>query len=150
MTVKNVPPDPRTNLKVLYVYGTLRPGGGDLHKVPGRMADLGFYPGIKLLSPEAGEFVTTERVVVSKARLEDLDRYEGFRPSDPGSSLFVRKPYLDGEIYEYNHDISQYPQVESGDWLKHISTERGTAASKVEEPEGVAGVDPFCNEEEGA
>jgi gamma-glutamylcyclotransferase (GGCT)/AIG2-like uncharacterized protein YtfP len=117
---------------IIYVYGTLRTGGNDIHMVPGRLYYVGGYPGLKLLTPECGSFVKAERVVVSEERLKQLDSYEGYRENSPQSSLFVRRPYLDGWIYEFNHDTSRMPLISSGDFLEYKGQTRGRAASMVE------------------
>jgi gamma-glutamylcyclotransferase (GGCT)/AIG2-like uncharacterized protein YtfP len=112
----------------VYVYGTLRPGGKELHMVPGVMFDMGYYPGVKLGAPDGGKFVVCEKVEVSDTRLAQLDRYEGFHKDDPAHSLYLRVPYLDGHIYVYNQGFEGRRVVEGGDWLKHKNQSRGSAA----------------------
>jgi len=91
---------------VLFVYGTLRAGllTADVAPwlaplarrpatLPGRLLDLGAYPGALPAppgAPEAGVEVG-ELVAVPPARLDELDRYEGYDPADPCRSRFVRE-----------------------------------------------------------
>lgn len=106
---------------VLYVYGTLRTGRGELVAVPGRLYNLGWYPGCKLQSPEANEFFTAERLEdVSEQALRSYDAYEGYNPDDEANSLYIRRPYLDGWIYEYNHSISEDRRIPSGNWFDEV------------------------------
>lgn len=126
---------------ILYCYGTIRPGTGPTVLIPGVMYDLGWFPGVKVnwdavellksgfgLPAEAPKFVA-ERIEVDDERLKQLDSYEGYYPDDPNGSLYIRKPYLDGHIYEYNQQLSESHQVvTSGDWLKHTNSSRGRAA----------------------
>ena len=113
----------------IYVYGTLRPGKvSNVSKGRGFLFDLGSFPGVKL-DPEGPEF-TVESIEVDDKTLERLDRYEGYRASNPESSLYIRKPFLDGEIYEYN-GVSSGANVESGDWLIHTGRNQGSASSLV-------------------
>lgn len=97
---------------IIYAYGTLRPGKGDTLKVAGQLYDLGWFPGIKLGG--LGE------VVCEKIEIKDLsaiDAYEGYIPSDPENSLYIRRPFLDGYIYEYNREVDPLSRIKSGDWL---------------------------------
>lgn len=119
----------------LYVYGTLRPGGAVTHLVPGELYELGWYPGIKLLAPDAHKWVVTECIEVDDEQLKNLDMYEGYDPKNEGGSLYIRKPYLGGWIYVYNDSFNGRPLIESGDWLEHRKAKAGSAADKVAIPE---------------
>ena len=110
---------------IIYVYGTLRPGGTETFQIPGKMYAVSWFPGIILL-PEGGpedSYVTCERIEVSD--LAHVDAYEGFYPDDLRSSLYIRKPIFDGWIYEYNYPVSQRDLIPSGDWLVYKNEERG-------------------------
>lgn len=99
---------------VLYCYGTLRPGEKENEvTIPGVLFDCGSYPGLHLKGTDHPGRVVAERVVVSKRQLKDIDLYEGYRENDPKSSLFVRTPYLDGFIYQYNGEQSSRPTIVS-------------------------------------
>lgn len=100
----------------LYVYGTLRPNGNDLHKVPGVLYDLGWFPGIELGDESSESFVTCEVLEVSDNRLKELDHYEGYCEGDDSASLYLRVPYLDGFIYVYNQSLEGKKVISSGDW----------------------------------
>lgn len=116
--------------KTIYVYGTLRPGQvANVVKGRGTMVNLGGFPGVVL--DENGPEFTAERIEVDEDTLERLDQYEGYRPSDPVHSLYVRKPFMDGEIYEFNRSGDNAEVVTSGDWLQFTGEPRGWAASKV-------------------
>lgn len=106
----------------IYVYGTLMEGKGETFQVHGRLYDLGWFPGAKLekdnivLNPET---FTAEVIEVDDTRLKELDHYEGYSPSNPIGSLYLRVPYLDGFIYEYNGIPPESSLISSGDWQAH-------------------------------
>lgn len=112
----------------ILVYGTLRPGDTETVLVPGVLYDLGWYPGIRLLSPDDGKFVTCEVREVSDEGLEEFDTYEGYDADNPEGSLYLRVPFEDKHIYVYNQDFGSRPVVESGDWLQHRRERSGSAA----------------------
>lgn len=112
--------------KFLYTYGTLRPGKEGTVKVPGEMYDLGWFPGIKLGSNQ-------REVVCEKIEVNDwdaVDRYEGYNENNPEGSLYIRRPFMDGFIYEYNREVDPLKRVESGDWLEHIKAKGGRYAGR--------------------
>jgi gamma-glutamylcyclotransferase (GGCT)/AIG2-like uncharacterized protein YtfP len=98
----------------LYVYGTLRKELGETHRVEGRLYDLGWFPGL-ILGP--GGSVLVERIVVDD--IAAIDRYEGYREDDP-QSLYLRRPYRDGFIYEFNRPVNPVKEIFSGDWLDYM------------------------------
>lgn len=111
------------SMNVVYVYGTLRTGRRDeLVEIKGAMYDLGSFPGVKLYDG-CNTVVKCERLVVDDEKLAGFDRYEGYRENDPEHSLYIRRPILDGYIYEYNHDVKPERLIEHGDWLNHIAAE---------------------------
>lgn len=117
---------------VLYVYGTLRPGNKEnTLRIPGRMFDLGWFPGVVLLPDDFGVTFLAERVEIPKSRLKDIDRYEGYLPGNREDSLYVREPFRDGFIYVYNRSLEGCPEVSEGDWLKHTQESSGVSARKV-------------------
>jgi gamma-glutamylcyclotransferase (GGCT)/AIG2-like uncharacterized protein YtfP len=88
--------------KLLFVYGTLHPerapadiadvvsrfeevGPGSLR---GRLYDFGAYPGVVLA--DEGEAVRGVVFAVPEDAFSSLDAYEGFEPSRPAESLFLR------------------------------------------------------------
>lgn len=109
-----------SKLNRVYVYGTLMTGEGERASVPGLLYDLGWYPGIKLLKdePDAPQVRAEVRLVDDK-QLERFDAYEGYYPDQESSSLYVRRPFRDGFIYEYNRTPKDEQRIESGDWQDH-------------------------------
>lgn len=99
----------------LYCYGTLRPGDKPVQWFKGQMYSLGGFPGVKLGG--LGLFAAEAIEVEDFAR---FDRYEGYDERNPEGSLYIRKPFEDGFIYEFNGRITdelRKKQVQSGDWL---------------------------------
>ena len=124
----------------LFVYGTLRtsrvPVGlrgiiGSLVRLgrattAGTLYDLGPYPaavfeGDRQIVGEVLELPDDPRVLAA------LDDYEGFRSDDVQVSLYlrVRRPatLADGRrlecwAYAYNGDVTGFPQIASGDYLR--------------------------------
>lgn len=120
-------PPPKRKLHTIYVYGTLRTGDTPTVLVPGFLYDLGWYPGIELKTPGCNAWVVCEKLEVDDTRLAQLDRYEGYRPDDLKGSLYLRVPYLDGEIYTYNHSFSGRTLVTplpEADWLIHVASRK--------------------------
>lgn len=110
----------------LYVYGTLRPGieentafgKGVMYIINGN------FPGVVL---GGCGFFRYEKIEVPDNKLQALDWYEGYNPDDLSSSLFVRKPFLDGFIYEYNNLRKvEHLIIKHGDWLKFKNQKVGT------------------------
>lgn len=100
----------------IYVYGTLMTGKGEPVTVPGKLYDLGWFPGAKIGTPEWGTEFKAEIIEVSSGKLKELDEYEGYYENAPGASLYIRRPYFDGFIYEYNHTPPEDRLISSGDW----------------------------------
>lgn len=99
------------------VYGTLRPfTNTNIVRIPGHLYDLGSFPGLKL-DNSSETMVTCEVIEVNDNELERLDLYEGYRPTDPDNSLYIRRQLDWGPfIYEYNREHLTYDKVVSGDW----------------------------------
>lgn len=116
-----------TDSKILYTYGTLRPGIKEPVKVPGTLYAVSWFPGAILDETSQSTFLA-EPVVIQD--WEGVDAYEGYDPNNPEQSLYIRKPYLDGYIYEYNRDVAELEPVESGDWLEHLKEEKGRYAGR--------------------
>lgn len=110
---------------IVYTYGTLRPGEAGTVQIPGTLYDLGWFPGI-ILGGES--FVTCEPIEVDD--IEAVDAYEGYNPRFTTESLYIRRPILDGWIYEYNQEFNHKRLVACGDWLIHTQTERGRNANR--------------------
>lgn len=112
-----LPPPINPARHVIYVYGTLRTGvAARLYAIPGALYDLGSYPGAILYLPNVQHYILCERIIVDDDRLSQIDTFEGFKPDDPKSSLFIRKKIYDGWIYTYNHTFSDKIRIKgSGD-----------------------------------
>jgi gamma-glutamylcyclotransferase (GGCT)/AIG2-like uncharacterized protein YtfP len=126
----------------IFVYGTLMAGfdrrrraGIDTRMhfvgrgwIQAALYDLGLFPAA-IPAPEgrvAGELyeVTDDPSVLAK-----LDEIEGFRPSEPDTSLYLRVQVPvtleDGRqeaawVYFYNAPLGQGQLIESGDYLAHL------------------------------
>jgi gamma-glutamylcyclotransferase (GGCT)/AIG2-like uncharacterized protein YtfP len=117
--------------QVLYVYGTLRPGKPENEVlVPGKMYDLGWFPGVKL--GEGGFSFVAERVEVNDDVVPQIDSYEGYNPDCEEHSFYVRKPFKEGWIYEFNGEVSDETLVSGGDWLKYTEKPVGSASRFLE------------------
>jgi gamma-glutamylcyclotransferase (GGCT)/AIG2-like uncharacterized protein YtfP len=118
----------RVGKKYLFSYGTLQPGHAPAEIAPtvrqfrrvgtgfvrGRLYDLGEYPGAVLSRtglPVRGQVF---ELPDDPKILRRLDEYEGFNPSQPKGSLFVRRRCLvtlkDGKrlscwVYTYNQPL---------------------------------------------
>lgn len=114
------------NKHKIYVYGTLMPNDGrEKVLIPGLLYDLGWFPGIKFLDHDAvNPVVVCEIIEVDNNRLKELDRYEGYHPDDEVNSLYIRRSYRDGWIYEYNNPCCTRDLIPSGDWLAHKSAKQ--------------------------
>ena len=133
--------EPRV-LERLFVYGTLRPPSAPpalAHIlrlasslgpawVPGLLYDLGSYPGA-IASPSGAQEHRIHGAVLQlagpRAWLPELDVYEGFDPSSPDTSLFVRTPctatLVSGQalrcwIYLYRGTPAAGAHIPSGRW----------------------------------
>lgn len=114
-----------SDLHKVYVYGTLRPNRGDTVFIPGKMYDLGWFPGVLLEPEDSPNKVVAEVLRVDDGRLAELDRYEGYRPHDHEHSLYIRRSFRDGWIYEYNQRVDNRVLIESGDWIWYRDTFKG-------------------------
>jgi gamma-glutamylcyclotransferase (GGCT)/AIG2-like uncharacterized protein YtfP len=140
-------------MRDLFVYGTLMPGCAPLAlrpvldraavvggaTAPGRLYDLGRYPGLV-------DAASDERVRGVVLRLPDeggaallshLDAYEGYVASQPDRSLFVRVAidatlcgHADAAggavlrcwVWRYNRPVGNAAPVPAGDWLEHLQS----------------------------
>jgi gamma-glutamylcyclotransferase (GGCT)/AIG2-like uncharacterized protein YtfP len=129
-----------TNL--VFFYGTLmsgfkRPGRArldpKLHSegrgwIPASLFDLGIYPAA---IPDSDSRVWGEvhRMLDEDTVLSTLDEIEGYRPSEPDQSLYMRVEtpvtFDDGHTttawaYFYNAPLGRAQRIESGDYLEHL------------------------------
>lgn len=129
--------------ELLFVYGTLRRGGGhDLERMfkdasfvgegefCGKMALVDYFPGvIDASEPGARVFGEIYELDGDGRSLAELDEFEDFRPDDPRAGVYRRerrrirvKPgeWKDAWIYIYNHPIEQLRAIESGDFVRFL------------------------------
>lgn len=139
-----------SEVELLFVYGTLRPGGSPGDTAPrlrhpvgaasivGVLYDLGAYPGAVLsrsdrtLAPADSPVIIGDLFAVSRSLLRVTDEYEGYDPGDESKSWYVRTRTFarlrDGSfrlcwIYEAN--LQRFPRavrIASGDWIEHCRT----------------------------
>ncbi|MCE2780490.1 gamma-glutamylcyclotransferase [Limnohabitans sp.] len=120
----------------LFIYGTLMPGlrlEAEMHgarfmgpaQVPGRLFDLGRYPG---LLPGDGH-VTGEVYEVDHAHLARLDGVEGVVPGDRAESHYWREVVLvvsgplqgqPVQTYVYNRPVEGCTPIPHGDYRRYI------------------------------
>jgi gamma-glutamylcyclotransferase (GGCT)/AIG2-like uncharacterized protein YtfP len=125
----------------LFAYGTLITGApeprvsavvrrhcrmGQCAYVPGRLIDLGSYPGaLKSNRPEQRIGGRIIELLAPERTLPVLDDYEDYRPDNPSHSLYVRKRTVaqleDGGtvvcwIYWLARPPRKFRMVPGGDW----------------------------------
>ncbi len=127
-----------TMIGYLFSYGTLQPGRAPAEIAPaveklrlvgngfvrGVLYDLGEYPGAVLDSSAEGTIAgSVLELPEDEGILAELDEYEGFDPSAPQQSLFVRVPQpvtlasggtLVCWIYVYNRETAGARVLNSG------------------------------------
>jgi gamma-glutamylcyclotransferase (GGCT)/AIG2-like uncharacterized protein YtfP len=128
--------------RYIFLYGTLLPENapGEIRlavtklrpysrgSVRGTLFDFGEYPGAVIDdSSQKKIFGMVFRLPPSRGLLKELDRYEGFNPATPETSLFVRKLHpvelhngrrIDCWVYEYNGKRGSAPVVTRGRYRK--------------------------------
>jgi gamma-glutamylcyclotransferase (GGCT)/AIG2-like uncharacterized protein YtfP len=119
------------------LVGRLRPLGPA--SVPGRLYDLGPFPGVILADEAAGQVQgQVFELPDDPALLAALDRYEGFDPARPESSLFVRvgRPVAPAGgdavpcwVYVYNGDAGAASLIEGGDYRRWLAAGQKSALS---------------------
>jgi gamma-glutamylcyclotransferase (GGCT)/AIG2-like uncharacterized protein YtfP len=127
---------------LVFFYGTLmsgfrRPGRARLDhslrlvgrgSVPAALFDLGIYPAA-IPAHDSRVWGEVHEMLDSDAVLSALDEIEGYRPSQPDSSLYVRAEMpvvFDGGrestawVYLYNAPLGKAQRIESGDYLQYL------------------------------
>ncbi len=124
----------------LFIYGTLMPGlrlqaemrGArflGVAQVPGRLVDVGRFPGLLLDLTTGDGTVTGEVYAVTDAHLALLDVVEGLVPGDRDASLYCREELivvsgpLQGQqvqTYVYNRPVDGCTPVLHGDYRRYI------------------------------
>jgi gamma-glutamylcyclotransferase (GGCT)/AIG2-like uncharacterized protein YtfP len=134
--------------RYLFVYGTLLPdlAPSSLRELVGQLRpigpastsgclyDLGAFPGA-IREDESETRVQGEvfELPADPDLLAILDAYEGFDPSNPGTSLFVRVrrsvTLAGGDaiccwVYVYNGDLGAAPPIAEGDYRRWLAMGR--------------------------
>lgn len=127
---------------LVFFYGTLmsgfkRPGRATLDRalkpigrawISASLFDLGIYPAA-IPSSDGRVHGEVHRMADAADVVAVLDEFEGFRPSEPDSSLYVRAEttvtFDDGReaqawAYFYNAPLGGAQRIESGDYLEHL------------------------------
>ena len=121
-----------------FVYGTLKRGQANHHliaaavraitpaTVAGRLYDLGPFPALGPGDDRVrGELLLVEPTLLPET-LAILDELEGYQPTDPHGSIYLREvvPALtaDGDLiaaslYRYNRDTARLRYLPTGEWL---------------------------------
>ena len=131
-------------VKELFVYGTLMQNTDSamarfLHArayslgiayLPGRLYDLGSYPGA-VYDPQERNTITGQIYSLRdpEAIFPILDEYEGVSEHPPQREEYVREmvpAQLNGEViscwlYRYNFDTSHLPLIPSGNYLSYYA-----------------------------
>ena len=123
-------------MTLLFIYGTLMPGlrlEAEMQgarflgaaQVPGRLVDLGRYPGFV----QGEGLVTGEVYAVDDAHLARLDGVEGVAPGDRAASQYWREVVtvtggpLQGQpvqTYVYNRPVDGCTPIPHGDYRRYI------------------------------
>ena len=126
----------------IFFYGTLRTGFNRTTRagidafltfagrgwINGKLFDLGIYPAAVPASDARVRGEIFEMTDESKV-LAALDRIEGYRPSEPERSLYMRVRVAatldDGRsedvwVYFYNAPLGRAPRIASGDYIEHL------------------------------
>jgi gamma-glutamylcyclotransferase (GGCT)/AIG2-like uncharacterized protein YtfP len=129
-----------TNL--VFFYGTLmsgfqRPGRARLDhalrpvghaSIQAALFDLGIYPAA-IPAQDSRVRGEVHQMLDEEAVLSTLDEIEGYRASEPDTSLYTRAEipvtFDDGRVasawvYFYNAPLGRAERIESGDYLEHL------------------------------
>jgi gamma-glutamylcyclotransferase (GGCT)/AIG2-like uncharacterized protein YtfP len=128
---------------LVFFYGTLmsgfrRPGRARLDHslklvgrgwVPAALFDLGIYPAA-IPASDSRVWGEVHEMLDADAVLSALDEIEGYRASEPDSSLYTREEmpvtFDDGRaelawVYLYNAPLGKAQRIESGDYLQYLN-----------------------------
>jgi len=111
--------------EILFVYGTLRKGGSNHHRMAGAMAlgaatvrgrlfHVDWYPGLVL--DESGIEVRGELYEVDAATLAALDEFEGGEYQRVRQTVDAGAP-VTAWIWEFRMPVDGLREIPSGDWF---------------------------------
>jgi len=108
------------------IESELRPEGrGFIHAA---LFDLGIYPAA-IPASDGRVWGEVHRMIDCDAVLHELDEIEGYRSSEPDTSLYTRVEtpvtFDNGRtatawVYFYNAPLGRAERIESGDYLQHL------------------------------
>lgn len=126
----------------VFFYGTLMAGFDRRHRagidtrmrfigrgwIEGALFDLGIFPAA---IPSPGGRIQGEVYEIDDdpSVMSRLDEIEGFRPSEPDTSLYTRVPTVvtvdhgateQAWVYFYNAPLGRAERISSGDYLEHL------------------------------
>jgi gamma-glutamylcyclotransferase (GGCT)/AIG2-like uncharacterized protein YtfP len=130
-------------MELVFFYGTLmtpfhRTGRSHIDQnlvfrghgsITAALFDLGIYPAAV---PASDGRVVGEVYEMTQpaSALRALDELEGYRPTEPESSLYTRRrtavemedgSIADAWVYFYNAPLGRAERIESGDYLEHLN-----------------------------
>jgi gamma-glutamylcyclotransferase (GGCT)/AIG2-like uncharacterized protein YtfP len=120
----------------LAVYGTLRPGGRAYAafaldqrtrhigpcRIPGRIVDLGGYPGLlPAVEGEASEVIADLLEILDPALWDELDAYEG--PDYRRATVRLNAPEQMANVWLWRHGAGDAAPVPGNDWTLRQSDE---------------------------
>jgi gamma-glutamylcyclotransferase (GGCT)/AIG2-like uncharacterized protein YtfP len=128
--------------ELVFFYGTLMTGfdrrdrarlDGQLMwigrgSIPAALFDVGIYPAA-IPASDARVWGEVHEILDPARVLPVLDEIEGYRPSTPDASLYIRTQTAvtleDGGtvyawVYFYNAPLGKAQRIESGDYLQHL------------------------------
>ena len=100
----------------------------DRGRIEGALFDLGLFPAA-IPAPDGHVWGEIYEVDDDPSVLAKLDEIEGFRPSEPDTSLYIRvqtTAALDhggmdtAWVYFYNAPLGRAERIASGDYLEHL------------------------------
>ena len=120
--------------ELVFVYGTLRPGGAAEEKmagcewlggarVAGELYQIAWYPGLKL---GGDDYVMGDLFRIPEGKMPALDAYEGCSSSDPQPHEYRRRMaevtsangLQRAWLWEYAWPLEKARLIPGGDWLE--------------------------------
>ncbi len=95
-------------------------------ELPGRLYNIGAYPGFKSLHENHGSVQAELYQLVDPQVLIKLDEFEDYIPDDVNASLYLRtlvslKQFdIKAWVYIYNRPVLESAYIRSGNWQQHL------------------------------